>query len=87
MLTEWKEVRIGGNCSTTLLKLQTLSNTIKAAAEGEITCHQKCTGGGRGDNKDLFNQMEYGRLILNTPIYIHARKEHVSVWARYVKVE
>ena len=34
ILTEWKEVRIGDHCLLTLLKLQTLTNDIQAAAEG-----------------------------------------------------
>ena len=34
MLLEWEEVRIGDHCLQTLLKLQTLTNDIQAAAEG-----------------------------------------------------
>ena len=37
LLVEWKEVRIGDECSRTLLKLQSLTNLIQAAEEGKLT--------------------------------------------------
>ena len=35
MMIEWKEVRIGYNCSMALLQLQTITNVIQAAEEGK----------------------------------------------------
>ena len=81
MLIEWKEVRIGENCSMALLKLQTLTNNIQAAAEEKIPCRKKCPAEGKDDNKDRFDQMEYGRLILNTEIYSCAKRACASLEA------
>ena len=36
ILIEWKVVRIGDECSRTLLRLQALTNLIQAAEEGEL---------------------------------------------------
>ena len=69
ILTEWGEVRIGDHRLQTLLMIQTLTNNIQSAAEEKLNCRPRCPAEGKASNQELFNQMRYGRLILNAEIY------------------
>ena len=68
-LIEWGEVGIADHCVQTHLEIQTITNTIQQAAVGKTICHPKCPEEGQAKNQEMFEQMRYGRLILNTEIY------------------
>ena len=69
ILVEWGEVRIGDGCSMALLKLQMLTNLTQAAAEGKTQRREKPPQTGASENREQFNQIKLGRLIVNTEVY------------------
>ena len=52
-----------------LLKLQMLTNLIQSAAEGKTQRREKCPQTGASENREQFNQIKLGRLIVNTEVY------------------
>ena len=52
-----------------LLKLQMLTNLIQSAAEGKTQRREKCPQTGAIENREQFNQIKLGRLIVNTEVY------------------
>ena len=56
-----------------------LTNLIQAATEGKIQRHEKCPQTGARENRELFNQTQPGRLIVNTEIYPFVKRACVAL--------
>ena len=70
ILVEWGAVRIADSCFQTLLKIQTPTNAMQKLLDGKIERRHTCPGKGRESNLELLNETRYGRLLINTAIYI-----------------
>ena len=72
ILIEWEEVRIGGRCLKTLLKIQALTNVAQSTAEGKLICRPKCPHRRKSEQPGSVRPNEIWKIDLgrrNIPMY------------------